>query len=470
MPVITEKNKEEVLKAVQSAGVVGMGGGGFPAHVKFNATVDTVVANGAECEPLLWSDKSILLNKPDDVIEGMVLAMELTGASKGVMAVKGKNADVVTAMESAIRRNSSAAHGSIQLALLPNTYPMGDEFVLVEQVLGRTIPEMGLPLNVGAVVSNVATLEALAGVVRRSEPVTSRIVTVVGEVRNPLTVEVPIGTSFNYLVDIAGGTSLSTPHFVDGGPMMGVHTVDGEETVKKTTSGLLVLPEDHPVVKRHLTDSSSRLRMAQAACCLCNECTQVCPRNALGHRIYPDRLMRSVAAGVVHDLQSYTGAYYCCECGLCTVYGCPMYLDPCGMNIEIKQRLREAGVKPPAADEAVPSPFFSTKQVPINRLMSRLQVSGYSVRCPHIGRAEDPEVVVLYLRQGAGAPPKSVVKKGMKVCKGDLVAEPDGYVSAGLHASIDGVVQAVDEEKIVIRLESAPRAEKAQHKPLRIRE
>ncbi len=450
MPEEMKTSKEEALKKIQAAGVAGMGGGGFPTHVKLAADVDTVIANGVECEPLLWSDKNLMLAYPDDVVEGLGFAMELTGARKGIVAIKAKNQDVASAMEKAVRRRRRFLEGSVELALLPNNYPMGDEFVLVQQVLQRTIPEMGLPLNVGAAVCNTATLKATAAALKSGEPLTSRIVTVAGAVGKPVTAEVPVGTPYSFLLELAGGTPLRKPHFIDGGPMMGTLSVDPGETIQKTTSGILVLPGDHQVVRRHLIDSSNRLRTARAACCLCNECTQVCPRNALGHRIHPDRLMRSVASGITHDLEAYTGAFYCCECGLCTVYGCPMYLDPCGMNIEIKKRLRSSGVKPDSLKKSKPDRFFYIKQVPVSRLVSRLGLKPLEIPCTHLDRVDNPPYVVLKTDGCAGAPSKPIVKKGDRVQKGDLIAEPDGNVSTALHAGIDGTVEWVVDRKIKI--------------------
>ena len=382
--------------------------------------------------------------------------MDLTGAKRGVLAVKGKYGQVVSAVEKALSGRSEASRQRLEVARLPNTYPTGDEFVLVQEVLGRTIPELGLPLHVGVVVSNVASLRAVARALHHGEPLTRRLVTVLGEVARPVTLEVPLGTPLSALIEAAGGTRLDHPHFIVGGPMMGSHTEDPSVSVQKTTSGLFVLREDHPVVRRRLIEFTARLRMAQAACCLCNECTQVCPRNTLGHRIYPDRLMRSMAAGVSHDLQSYVGAFYCCECGLCTVYGCPMYLDPCGMNIEIKTRLREAGVEPPSNETSTPSPFFASKQVPTNRLISRLGLTAFETQTPLENLSQLPARLTLSFKQGVGAPSRPLVKKGQRVARGERLAEPGGFVSAALHASADAVVEAVDDEKVILKTSGGP--------------
>jgi Na+-translocating ferredoxin:NAD+ oxidoreductase RnfC subunit len=448
---------EKALRQLQQCGVVGMGGAGFPAHVKYKAAVDTVLVNGAECEPLLWADKSLLLGWADEVFDGLELVMRLTGASRGVLAIKRGYLEVRETVESALARRALPARQAMEVYLLPNVYPAGDEFVLVQQVLGRTIPELGLPLDVGVVVGNVATMRAASRALCHDEPLTDRLVTVLGEVAAPKTLNAPVGTPIGDLVAAAGGATRNDCYYVVGGAMMGALTRDGSEPLRKTTSGLFVLPPHHTVVRRHLQDPATGLRLAKAACCQCMQCSEVCPRNALGHRLYPDRLMRSLAAGVTHDLQAFTGAFFCCECGLCTVYGCPMYLDPCGMNIQIKKRLRAAGIASEKQPTSRPDPFFAIKQVPLSRLVARLELMPYAVDARLDETPVQPQRVQLPLKQGVGAAAKPVVEPGQRVSKGQRVAEPDGALSAALHASISGVVKTLTSETVVVERSESER-------------
>ena len=440
---------EALLAAVKQAGIVGMGGAGFPAHVKFGTQVDTVLANGAECEPLLWSDKHLMIQWPSELIAGVALVMEAVGAERGIIAVKGKVTAVVEALEAALRIRGSGGP-RIELYLLRNFYPAGDEFSLVQQVLGRTIPEMGLPLHRGVVVSNVASLRAVTRAVRHGEPSVSRLVSVVGEVRSPVVVEAPIGAPIAGLLEVAGGPRRKDVRIIDGGPMMG-RLVTADDPVMKTTSGLVVLGADHSIIRRKLEDPLAKLRVARAACCSCMACTEVCPRNALGHRIYPHRLMQSMASGLTGDSQAYLGTLLCCECGLCTVYGCPLYLDPCQMNIEVKQRLRAQGAALEPLAETQPSEFFEIKQVPVSRLVAKLQIREYLHEVAYRAEPVTCDRVTLRLQQGVGKPSQAVVKEGERVALGQLVAEPGGPVSAALHASIAGIVERVDDTAVVLR-------------------
>jgi Na+-translocating ferredoxin:NAD+ oxidoreductase RnfC subunit len=442
-------DKRATLDRIRDAGLVGMGGAGFPTHVKYDAKVDTVLANGAECEPLLWTDKQYLLHWPDELVRGLELAIETVGAERGVIGIKGKYTAVVEAVESALRARGPGGP-PIEVVRMPNIYPSGDEFTLVQQALGRTIPEMGLPLHVGVVVSNVATLHHLARGLLAGEPLTSRLVTVCGEVRSPAVVEAPVGTSMTDLLAAAGGTTRDDVALVDGGPMMG-HVTSPDAAMKKTCSGIVVLPASQPVVQRKLEGADAKLRVARAACCSCQECTEVCPRNALGHRIFPHRLMQSVASGITHDVRAEIGALQCCECGQCTEYGCPLYLDPCRMNIECKQLLRAQGISYPDPRASTPSRFFAIKQVPASRLAARLGLSRYLGEIPLAPAPLRPARVELALRQGIGQPCKPVVAKGDRVRVGQLVAEPGGPLCAALHASIDGVVERVDAAAIALR-------------------
>lgn len=443
------ERKRATLDRMRDAGLVGMGGAGFPTHVKYDAEVDTVLANGAECEPLLWTDKQYMMHWPDELVRGLEIAIETVGAERGVIGIKGKYTAVVEAVESALRARGPGGP-SLEIIELPNFYPAGDELSLVQQALGRTIPELGLPLHVGVVVSNIATLVHLSRAVMADEPLTSRLVTVCGEVRSPVVVEAPVGTPMADLLAAAGGATRDDVTLVDGGPMMG-RVVSTGAAMKKTCSGIVVLPTGQPLVQRKLEGADAKLRVTRAACCSCQECTEVCPRNALGHRIYPHRLMQSLASGITHDVRAYLGSLLCCECGLCTEFGCPQYLDPCRMNIECKQLLQSAGISYPDPGETEPSRFFAIKQVPASRLAARLGLGKYLGEIPMASEPLRPARVELALGQGIGQPCKPVVAVGDRVTVGQPVADPGGPICAALHASIDGIVERVDETAVAVR-------------------
>src|SRR5580698_4416827 len=234
-----------LAEKVRQAGVVGAGGGGFPTHVKLNAKADTVIANGAECEPLLHKDAVTMEEYAPQMVRGMQLAMEAVGAKEGVIGIKGKKKHAVEAVSAACKGTN------VRVQLLGDYYPAGDEFDLVYNVTGKLIPPGGIPLNVGVVVNNVETFVNIAAA-SEGRPLTHKMLTIAGAVKSPVTMKVPIGTSFRECIECAGGLTTDDPVLVIGGLMMGRHTDDLDTPVTKTSTGVVILPRTHHVIERKL--------------------------------------------------------------------------------------------------------------------------------------------------------------------------------------------------------------------------
>ncbi|WP_418765295.1 4Fe-4S dicluster domain-containing protein [Mailhella sp.] len=438
----------QIVDRIREAGVVGAGGAGLPTHVKADATVDTVLVNGASCEPLLMSDPYLMEHEVETMIRGLEAVMDCTGAKKGVVCLKGKHAKAMESVRAAVARDP---RGRLEAFELGDFYPAGDEQVLVHEALGRTVPERGLPLQVGAVVSNVETLynvaRALDGV-----PVTERYLTVAGEVRQPMVVKVPVGTPVADVIAFAGGATIAEYRVVDGGPMMGKVLPDASSAVvTKTTSGLLVLPPDHNVVVRKVMDPVRVRQITNTVCCQCSRCTDLCPRHLLGHALHPHKLMR-VFAG--QDLESDIAkeALLCSECGLCEKFACPMLVSPREVNAQIKKELMKAGVKWTSSGKPLETnPFREERRVPTARLLQRLDLVDYDTHPGYVGEFI-PSRVRIPLRQHIGAPAVCVVAEGATVKRGDLIGEiPEKAMGARVHASIDGVVESVADGMITIK-------------------
>jgi Na+-translocating ferredoxin:NAD+ oxidoreductase RnfC subunit len=448
---MTAPNRAELLERVRAAGVVGAGGGGFPTHVKLDAQVGVVVANGAECEPLIRVDQLQMAARPAELLRGLEIAMALTGAEVGVIGLKAKYHEAIEALGAEIRLR--ALEGRVRLFELGNFYPAGDEFVLVREALGKVIPEFGLPLHVGAVVSNVSTLLDVAAAVDHARPVTRRWVTVTGEVVRPGTFEVPLGAPLSALLEAAGGARRSDRALLAGGPMMGSLVAEPDAPVTKTTSALLALPEAHPVVQRRRRSVARQMLLTRSACLKCMMCTEVCPRNLLGHRLFPDRMMRSLAADVAEDLEAYRGAYLCSECGLCAVYGCVMNLDPAYLNREMKQRLAAAGVPRPEPRELQERVFGPIRKVPTVRLVARLGLADYDLPAPRAPFEVAVRRLVLPMKQHAGVPARPVVAVGERLEADQLVGEiPEGKLGARVHAPLSGTVVEATPERVVLEV------------------
>ncbi|MFQ5454262.1 MAG: SLBB domain-containing protein, partial [Candidatus Zixiibacteriota bacterium] len=189
-----------LVEKVKEAGVVGAGGAGFPAYYKFNAKVEIMIANGAECEPLLCKDKELMQLFPGEIKKGMELVADAIGASRIILGIKAKNSDIIGQFKSLFGGTN------IEIFEMGDYYPAGDEYLLVYEATGRLIPYDGYPVDIGCVVSNVETLLNVA-LASAGVPVTETFVTITGKVRNPMTVKVPIGTSIQELLELSGGAS-----------------------------------------------------------------------------------------------------------------------------------------------------------------------------------------------------------------------------------------------------------------------
>jgi len=429
------------------AGIVGAGGAGFPTHVKLSGQADTVVINGAECEPLLHKDKELIVHYGESVVEGLSRAMELTGAKRGVIGIKRKYTHVIESIRPKLR-------AGMEIGPLDDVYPSGDEFILIWQTLGRVIPPGGIPLNVGAVVMNVETAYNVA----RADlyPVVEKFVSVAGAVKNPCSVRVPIGAPLSACLAAAGGASIDDPAFVLGGAMMGqlAETLDGPVT--KTTGGIIVLPQDHFIIQRKRWDWNRTQRVAKSACDQCSHCTEMCPRYLLGHPIEPAKSMRSIGFSGTGRAE-VPATVFCSECNLCSYCSCPEGLDPKGVNVENKRRIlaeKRRMENPPFHPERAAA-LMELRQTPTSRLMRRIGLDVFVNKGELLDKAIDVPSVSLLLKQHIGAPLTAVVTVGQKVKRGEPVAVrpvTDGRAALGadLHASIDGTVTAVSDKEIVI--------------------
>ena len=424
---------------VAELGIVGAGGGGFPTAVKLGTRVPLVIANAAECEPLLHKDKELLHHLSGPFLRGMVQAMEMVGAPQGVIGIKEKYKDIIAALEQQVPNN-------IRVAPLPDSYPAGDEFILVHIVTGRVIPPGGLPKDVDAMVANVETLMNIG----LDQPVTQKYLTVAGAVRNPVTLRVPIGISIGEVIEAAGGATVDDFSVLLGGVMMARPAAGIDVPVTKTTGGIVVLPSSHSLIQRHAAKWPVIARVGRSACDQCRFCTEFCPRYLLGHPIQPHRAMQSLGFSTSPSA-IIAGTLYCCECNLCSLYACPEDLDPKNVCVQSKPAARANGLFFTGTPESVtPHPMADYRRVPMSRLIARLGLSEINNVGPLTEHAFTPGRVVLPLKQHAGAPSVPVVKTGQKVNAGDLVAVPEeGKLGARIHASIGGIARLAHDSVVI---------------------
>jgi Na+-translocating ferredoxin:NAD+ oxidoreductase RnfC subunit len=381
------------------------------------------------------------------LIEGMQAAMHATGAKQGIIGLKAHYTDAVTALQKVL-----PADGLIKLHLLENYYPAGDEFLLVYETTGKVIPEGGIPLHVGVVVSNVISLLQIAEAIN-GKPVTERTITLAGEFREPKIVTVPIGTTYKDLVAMAGGVNCNDAVLIDGGPMMGRIVNDLDAGVGKTSSGLLAFPADHFVVNMAQKPVSQMIKQSKAACCQCFRCSDLCPRNLLGHNLFPHKTMRTIDYNQAEPADHITSAYLCSQCGVCELIACDfMQLSPRKIYAAYKQELMAKGIKNPHNRKNLqPHSQFENRKVAIPTLMKKIAITKYAGELDFAGQ-QRVRLVRIPLNRHVGVPAVPSVDVGQKVRMCDVIAaSPEDKLGAFYHASIAGKVTKITTDYVEIK-------------------
>lgn len=425
------------------AGVVGAGGAGFPAHIKSKSKVEFVLANGAECEPLIHKDYELMVHFPKEITEGLELLIENTSARKGYFGIKEKNSKAVAAV-------SKHLNGKTELIKLGDFYPSGDEFELVYEATGRLIPPAGIPLDIGCVVNNVETLYNIS-LAKKDIPVTKKFICVAGAIKNPSSFFVPVGTSFREVINHAGGINVKEFGIFVGGVMMGNLTFDLDEVVTKTTAGLIILPMDHYLIKRKNQPEQNWHRIGKSACDQCSYCTEFCPRYLLGYQVEPHKVMRSLGFTKTGASVWNQMAELCCSCGLCTLYACPEDLYPKEACDKAKVEMREGGIKFIQQKPVKVHPIKEGRRVPLKQLIMKLKLQDYDVGAPFNPEKIAIKKVKIPLQQHIGKTAIAKVKVGEIVEEGQLIGKiPEGELGANIHSSISGKVKEVNEKFILI--------------------
>ncbi len=418
-------------------GIVGAGGAAFPAHIKLSSRADILIVNAAECEPLLYKDETILSHFFDEFLNGALLAKECVSAKKCIIGIKRKHEKLIEDLKSKIPKDFS-------IFQLEDTYPSGDEFLLVYDVTQKLIPKGGIPLDVGVIVHNVETLYNI-GI---NKPVIEKFITVSGDVKEAVSLKVPIGMKW---CDILSELNIKTDHksFIIGGPMMGSVSNDLSIPVTKGDSGIVILPEDHPLIRKKSRTKQNIEKIAYT-CDQCFRCSDLCPRDLLGHGVKPHRAMISVSMNLKQKTSYQASSLYCCECSLCTLYSCPEDLDPANVMILSKRALYKEGVRPEKKFCEI-NPMYHYRRTPTKLLINRLGLSEFVKPHKFLEKEFTPKEVILKLNQHRGEPAKPLVKKEQFVQKGEVVAETEeGKMGSRIFSSISGIVRAIDKQKIVV--------------------
>ena len=314
----TAYTSEQICEAVREAGIVGMGGAGFPTSVKIQPDTktprETLILNGCECEPYITCDYRVMMEWTEQVITGVQLAQQACGASKVFIAIEENKPKAFEQMTATLEKLGLT--DSIRVVGLKTKYPQGGERQLIRAVLKKVVPTGGIPPMIGVVVTNVATAAAIADAVVDGRPLTHRVVTVTGEgIAKPGNYYVPIGTPVQTLIDHCGGLAEDCAKVVMGGPMMGIAIADLSTPITKT-SGALMFLTDRQIGR-------AKPGHHESPCIRCGRCLQACPEN-----LNPTRIAHAVKSGLMDVAQRYYLSA-CIECGCCS-YICPANIDLTG--------------------------------------------------------------------------------------------------------------------------------------------
>lgn len=300
----TKLSKEELIKKIQDAGIVGMGGAGFPTHVKLSPnnpeSIEFIIANCAECEPYLTSDYRSMVEEPEKLITGMKIILQLFPKAKGLLGIEDNKSDVIESL-------SKLCEKELRLEVVPlmTKYPQGGERQLIKACTGREINSKKLPADAGCIVDNVATINAVYTAVVEGKPVMDRIFTITGDaIMEPRNFRICIGTSYKEILEAAEGYVREPQKLISGGPMMGFALMDVNVPTTKTSGALVALSEDE-VSKFETT-----------ACINCGRCVEACPENLI-----PSRLSKFSDHGDKEQFEKWYGLE-CIECGSCS-FVCP---------------------------------------------------------------------------------------------------------------------------------------------------
>ena len=430
---------------LQNAGIAGAGGAGFPAYAKQAPGADVFVVNGAECEPLLYTDFTLIRLFLPQIGAGADAVVEAAGMKRAVLGIEKEKAKKLSLTEGQSIGKYTKIH------LLPDAYPIGDEISLIYETTGRVVTPGKLPITAGVIVGNVESVLQMYAALTEGKPVTDKWLTVAGAVKEPTVLRVPLGTPVK---DILSYLHIEIPEgymLMDGGPAMGRKIQPETAVVKKTTKALTLISPDTEAALQRMRGEQSHKGLASTACCQCTRCTDLCPRFLLGYPLQPHLMVRA-ASYPNPNLELLKTATLCCGCGICETVACSQGISPKSIIAGYKAKLRQENMAftPTPDRDYAPLDMRAYRKVPGARYATLLGVGNYHRIPSKIDTDFVARSVSIPLSGHIGAPSVACVSVGDKVEKGQVIATPATGLSLPQHASITGRVSSVTKDDITI--------------------
>ncbi len=431
---------------MKQSGIIGAGGAGFPSYAKISEGADLLLINGAECEPLLYTDYTILKLEMAAVLEGVNTVLREANISKAKLVIKDHTAKRLSLSE------GDKLTEKIEIKVLDDVYPIGDEIALIYEASGRLVDPGSLPISVGVIVYNVETMYNLGRAVLYGEAVHEKWLTVGGDVEKPLVIRVPVGTPVSELFARLGIKVKEEHTVIDGGPSMGKVISPATAFVTKTTKGLLVLPSNCRAAEAKFINERAAVARAETACCQCTRCTDMCPRALLGYPLEPHKMVRTAMQAAVVLPKMVLSATLCSNCGICENLACSQGISPKAVINNYKELLRKSKMRYVAKGPAEVTKEREYRKIPSEKWESVLGVLRFDRVAEYEGIIDGFDKVEIPLSRHIGIPSVPVVSDGDTVKRGDLIAEAAQGLSAVQHASIDGKVRLTEKTIVITKI------------------
>ena len=437
----------ELKELMKNAGIVGAGGAGFPSYAKLSEGADTLIINGSECEPLLYTDFTILSREMSFVISGITLILENTGIHSAKLCIKDHTANSLSLSD-----GDTLANG-VTVKLLRSSYPAGDEVSLIYEATGRLVRPGALPITKGVIVYNVETVYNLGRAVRLGESVHRKWVTVGGDVESPRVVTVPVGTRVKDLLSSLSIKIKEDQTVLDGGPSMGKIINPETEVVTKTTKAIIVLPRSSRAAESKRINPALASSRAETACCQCTRCTDMCPRHLLGYPLEPHKMVRTAMQAAVTLPNLVISATLCCGCGICENLACSQGISPKAVINGYKELLAKNKMRYSTNFDVEPRVERDYRIIPTKKWAEALGIARFDKKPEYAGILDNFSRIEIPLKSHIGAPSIPTVSDGDIVRRGDIIAKAADGLSVPQHASLDGKITLSGDRIIIDRID-----------------